>query len=258
MPDSQPQLTDGDFEGETDGHGEIEFKNVSFAYPGSPSPILKNINLKIHSGETVAIMGAMGCGKSSLVHLIRRFYDATADCVCVDGMDVRRYSIKALRQKVAIALQKSELFNQSISENIGWGDPDADDGALYADGRVAQADKFIHHIQDQYQTMVAEKGMSLSGGQRQRISIARAILKCGEILIFDDATSALDLNQAHPGCTKIIIAQRIASVRRADRIVVLENGCIVACGNHDELLKGCKTYRDIYDSQMGKEDQHGG
>lgn len=265
---SQPQLTDGDFEGETDVHGEIEFKNVSFAYPGSLSPILKNINLKIHSGETVAIMGATGCGKSSLVHLICRFYDATAGSVWVDGVDVRRYSLKALRQKVAIALQKSELFNQSISENIGWGDPDADDGALYAAGRVAQADEFIRHTPDQYQTMVAEKGMSLSGGQRQRISIARAILKCGEILIFDDATSALDLkteaelyealNQAHPGCTKIIVAQRIASVRRADRIVVLENGGIVACGSHDELLKSCKTYRDIYDSQMGKEDQHGG
>lgn len=265
---SQPQLQDGDFDGKTELHGQIEFRKVSFSYPGSNQVILKDIDLTIHPGETLAIMGATGCGKSSLVNLIPRFYDVTAGAVLVDGVDVRQYSQKALREKIAIALQKSELFNQTIAENIAWGNTDADENTLQAAARIAQADSFISKTPDGYQTMVAERGMSLSGGQKQRVSIARAMVKNAEILIFDDSTSALDLkteadlyaalNKANPGSTKIIVAQRIASVRRADRIVVLESGKIAACGNHEELLNSCKAYRDINDSQMGKEDQHGG
>ncbi|MGM9626443.1 MAG: ABC transporter ATP-binding protein [Eubacteriales bacterium] len=260
---SRPELEDGDFDGNTEIHGQIEFRDVSFAYPGSSQMILKHINLTIHPGETVAVMGATGCGKTSLINLIPRFYDVTEGEILVDGADVRTYNQQALRDKIAVSQQKSELFSQTIAENISWGKPGADIDAIRNAARAAQAESFIDNTADGYQTMVAERGMSLSGGQKQRVSIARAIVKEAEILIFDDSTSALDLKteadlyaalkETNPDCTKIIVAQRIASVRRADRIVVLENGSIAACGSHEELLESCKTYRDIYDSQMGKE-----
>ena len=263
---SAPELKDGSFDGSTDVRGRIEFRNVSFAYPGSAQTVLHDVNLTIEPGETLAILGATGCGKSTLVHLIPRFYDVTEGAVLVDGVDVRDYRQRDLRRKVAIALQRSELFSQTISENIAWGDADADTSAIQAAARVAQADDFIQSTPDGYDTMVAERGMSLSGGQKQRISIARAILKGAEILIFDDSTSALDLKteadlyaalkQSHPDSTKILIAQRIASVRRADRIAVLEGGTIAACGTHDQLMACCRTYRDIYDSQLGEEEHH--
>lgn len=264
---TEPQLKDGSFDGQTSLHGQIEFRDVSFSYPGSDQMVLKHINLTIHPGETVAIMGATGCGKSSLVDLIPRFYDASEGSVLVDDVDVREYDLHTLRSKISIALQKAELFHQSIGQNIAWGRDDAGSDALIAAAKVAQADEFIAKTPDGYETMVAERGASLSGGQKQRVSIARSIIKQGEILIFDDATSALDLKteanlytalkQTYPDCTKIIVAQRIASVRHADRIVVLENGSVSACGSHEELLKNCPAYRDIYDSQMGKEDLHG-
>ena len=241
---------------------------MSFAYPGSDQIILKNINLTIYPGETVAIMGATGCGKTSLVNLIPRFYDVTAGSVLVDGVDVREYRQQVLREKIAIALQKSELFSQSIQENISWGAPGADNDAIQKAALVAQANEFICRTPDGYETMVAERGMSLSGGQKQRLSIARAILKGTEILIFDDSTSALDLKteadlyralkESNPNSTKIMIAQRIASVRCADRIIVLDNGLVSACGTHEELMKNCKTYRDIYDSQMGEDGEMDG
>lgn len=265
--DSQPELKDGGFGGNTELHGQIEFRDVSFAYPGSNQVVLKNINLTIRQGETVAIMGATGCGKTSLVNLIPRFYDVTEGAVLIDGVDVREYEQQALRNKIAMALQKSELFSVPIQENIAWGRPWASKEIVVQAAKVAQADGFIESTTHGYDTMVAERGMSLSGGQRQRVSIARAIIKGAEIMIFDDSTSALDLKteadlyaalkDTNPDSTKIIIAQRIASVRRADRIVVLEGGSIVACGTHEELMVNCKTYRDIYDSQMGEEEYHG-
>lgn len=264
--ESQPELQDGTWRG-VGNSGQIEFRNVSFSYPGSNQMILKNINLTIHPGENVAIMGATGCGKSTLIHLIPRFYDVTEGTVLVDGVDVRDYNQKALREKIAISLQKSELFHQTIEENIAWGNPEADSAAIQHAAQIAQADAFISQTPDGFQTMVAERGTSLSGGQKQRVSIARAVVKNAPILIFDDSTSALDLKteadlyaalkQSYPNSTKIMVAQRIASVRHADRIVVLENGSIAACGSHEELLEGCKSYRDIYDSQMGKEEHHG-
>ena len=263
---SAPELKDGSFDGSTDVRGRIEFRNVSFAYPGSAQTVLHDVNLTIEPGETLAILGATGCGKSTLVHLIPRFYDVTEGAVLVDGVDVRDYRQRDLRRKVAIALQKSELFSQTIAENIAWGNADADTSAIQAAARVAQADDFIQSTPDGYDTMVAERGMSLSGGQKQRISIARAILKGAEILIFDDSTSALDLKteaelyaalkEVNPDSTKILIAQRIASVRRADRIAVLEGGTIAACGTHEALMASCRTYRDIYDSQLGEEEHH--
>lgn len=265
---NEPELKDGTFEGITEQRGEIEFCNVSFAYPGSSRIVLDHINLTIHKGETVAVMGATGCGKTSLINLISRFYDATEGMVLVDGVDVREYKQKALREKIAVALQKSELFGTSISENIAWGMPGAEAHAVKAAAVTAQADDFILSAPDGYHAIVAERGMSLSGGQRQRLSIARAVLKPAEILIFDDSTSALDLRteanlyealqRVHPQSTKIIIAQRIASVRRADRIVVLKNGRIAACGSHEELMKSCAVYQDIYHSQIGEEGETNG
>lgn len=264
--DSRPELENGHFTGDTRVHGQIEFRNVSFAYPGNSQIILKHIDLTIRPGETVAVMGATGCGKTSLVNLIPRFYDVTEGAVLVDGVDVREYDQKVLRDRVAVVLQKSELFSAPIRENIAWGRTEASQEEICRAAKTAQADGFIQAAPEGYETMVAERGMSLSGGQKQRISIARAVLKDAEILIFDDSTSALDLKteaelydalqKASPDSTKLIIAQRIASVRRADRIVVLEQGSIAACGTHEELLKSCQTYRDIYDSQMGEEDCH--
>ena len=261
--DSEPELEDGAFDGRTNIQGEIEFRDVSFAYPGSSQNVLSHINLKIHKGETVAIMGATGCGKTSLVSLIPRFYDAGIGTVLVDGVDVREYRQEALRDKIAVAMQKSELFSMTIGENIAWGLPGTNAASLKAAAAIAQADDFISSTPDGYRAVVAERGMSLSGGQKQRISIARAVLKPAEIFIFDDSTSALDLKTeanlyqalkaSHPDSTKIIIAQRIASVRTADRIVVLENGGILACGTHEELLESCQIYQDIYHSQIGEE-----
>lgn len=263
--DAQPDLKDGTFDGDTSIHGKIEFRDVSFTYPGSSQVVLSHINLTIQPGETVAIMGATGCGKTSLVNLIPRFYDVQEGEILVDGVNVQEYRQHALRSKIAIALQKSELFSASIKENILWGNPSAAEAQVGRAAQIAQADDFIKSSSDGYDTPVAERGMSLSGGQKQRISIARAILKSAEILIFDDSTSALDLKteaalydslqKQNPHSTKLIVAQRIASVRRADRIVVLNNGSIAACGTHEELLDCCEIYRDIYDSQIGREEE---
>lgn len=260
---SGPELKDGEFDGKTDIHGKIEFRDVSFAFPGTGQNVLKHISLTIQPGETIAIMGATGCGKTALVSLIPRFYDAAEGTVLVDDVDVREYHQKELREKVAITLQKSELFSVSIRENVAWGSEKAADEEIRASAVIAQADDFVRTTAQGYDTPVAERGMSLSGGQKQRLSIARAVLKKAEILIFDDSTSVLDLKteaklyealrRTRPESTKILIAQRIASVRLADRIVILNNGSIEACGTHDELLQSCKTYQDIYSSQMGEE-----
>lgn len=260
---SEPELIDGTFDGETKVQGVIEFRDVSFAYPKSSRNVLSHINLKIQKGETVAFIGATGCGKTSLVNLIPRFYDVTGGMILVDGINVKEYRQETLRAKIAIALQKSELFSTTIGENIAWGLPEADDTAIKGAASIAQADDFISSTSDQYKTAVAERGMSLSGGQKQRISIARAVLKPAEIFIFDDSSSALDLKteanlyqalkKSHPDSTKIIVAQRIASVRTADRIVVLENGSISATGTHKELMETCQIYQDIYHSQIGEE-----
>lgn len=262
--DSRSELQDGSLNENPDCRGTIEFRDVSFAYPGSGQAVLEHISLKVNQGETIAIMGATGCGKTSLIHLIPRFYDATSGTVLVDGVDVKEYRQKELREKIAITLQKSELFSMSIKENISWGRIDAADADIKSAAVTAQADDFITSTAEGYDTPVAERGMSLSGGQKQRLSIARAVLKAAEILIFDDSTSALDLKteanlyealqQSYPESTKIIVAQRITSVRRADRIVVMDNGRIAAVGTHEELRKNCQIYQDICHSQIGEEE----
>lgn len=250
--------------------GSVSFKNVSFVYSDNGKRVLRRINLDIAPGETVGIIGATGCGKTSLVSLIPRFYDAASGKVLVDGVDVRAYDLAELRQKVTVCLQKSELFSTTIRDNIAIGDPSASEEEIYAAARAAQADDFIRQQPEGYDTPVAEGGMSLSGGQRQRIAISRALLKKGEILIFDDSTSALDLRteaalyaavrEQYADVTKIIIAQRVASVKNADRIVVLDNGTIAACGSHEQLLQTSAVYRDIYDSQLkdSEETEKGG
>ena len=240
--------------------GSVEFKNVTFGYPGAGDVVLRNVNLRVNAGETLGILGATGSGKSTLVNLIPRFYDATEGEVLVDGVNVKQYTQKALRSGIAYALQKSELFSQSIAQNLRWGDADANDEQLRKAADAAQASEFILASPDGFDTAVAEKGMSLSGGQKQRLSITRALLKNARILIFDDSTSALDLKtearlydalrREYSDVTKIIIAQRIASVRGADRIAVIDKGEIVACDSHEKLMQSCEIYQDIYRSQL--------
>ena len=259
-----PESAEGASAKAEDGsRGTVRFENVSFAYPDTGTEILHDISFRVNHGETLAIIGATGCGKTSLVSLIPRFYDATEGRVLVDGIDVRAYDPIALREKVTVCLQKSELFSTTIRDNILLGRPDASEEEVRAAAESAQADAFILQQPDGYDTPVAERGMSLSGGQRQRIAIARALLKRGEILIFDDSTSALDLkteaalyaalDRDYADVTRIIIAQRIASVRSADRILVLDGGTIAASGTHEELMASSPVYRDIYDSQLREE-----
>ncbi len=260
----EPAISDPQIEkipADTEGKGKIEFRNVSFAYPNMRNErVLENINLTINPGETFAILGATGCGKSSLVNLIPRLYDVTEGSVLVDGIDVRDYKVEGLREKVAIALQKSEIFSTSIEENIRWGKSDATDAEVENAAQAAQAWEFISTRPAGMKTQVSQGGHSLSGGQKQRLAISRALVKNAEILIFDDSTSALDLKteaklyaalkKDYKDVTKIIIAQRIASVKDADRIAVLDGGRIVACGSHLELMESNGIYRDIYYSQL--------
>lgn len=259
--EADPVIADGNFTGSTPENGTVEFRNVSFRYPGVQSGnVLSGVNFRVNKGETVAVLGATGCGKTSLVSLIPRFYDATEGEVLVDGVDVREYKLDELRHKIGFVLQKSELFSETIEQNIRWGDPDATDEEVKRAAEIAQADKFISGFTDGYKDMITEKGSSLSGGQKQRLSIARAIVKNPEILIFDDSMSALDLatdaklqqtlREKLKGTTVIMIAQRVASVMRADKIAVIDNGTIVAFDNHNNLMKTCDVYRDIYNSQM--------
>ncbi|MBQ6646799.1 MAG: ABC transporter ATP-binding protein, partial [Clostridia bacterium] len=259
---SAPVIRDGDARDIPLRGGSIEFRDVSFTYPGHNHEVLKNISFRVEPGQTFAVIGATGSGKSTLVSLIPRFYDAARGSVLVDGEDVKRYALHDLRERVAFVLQKSELFSTTIRQNISIGREGASDEEIRHAAQAAQADEFISAQPEQYDTPVAEAGMSLSGGQKQRIAISRALLKNAEILVLDDATSALDLgteaklfkalDAQYSRVTKIIIAQRIATVMRADRIAVLDRGRIVGTGNHDELLQGCAVYKEIYDSQLRK------
>ena len=257
----QPVIADGGFDGNTGIKGKVELRNVSFAYPGmKDEKVIDNVSLVINPGETLAILGSTGCGKTSLVNLIPRFYDASEGQVLVDDVDVREYKLHALRDKIAVALQKSEIFSASIGENIRWGKPAADEEEIRQAALTAQAMEFIESRPEGMETQVTQGGNSLSGGQRQRLAISRAVLKSAEILILDDSTSALDLKteaklyealkKEHASMTKIIIAQRIASVKDVDRIVVLDNGRVAACGTHAELLESSDIYQDIYNSQL--------
>lgn len=256
-----PAIKSGTYNKETAVKGKVEFKNVSFAYPGMDNEnVIENFNLVINQGETIGILGATGCGKSSLVNLIPRFYDVTKGEVLIDDVNVKDYDLQVLRDKVSIALQKPEIFSTTIAENIAWGDDSADIEKIRQAADIAQATEFIDNRTDGMDTQVSQGGHSLSGGQKQRVAISRAVLKNSEILIFDDATSALDLKTEADlyselsvkkyDVTRIIIAQRIASVKNADRIVVMDNGRLADVGSHSELIKTSEIYKDIYESQL--------
>jgi ATP-binding cassette subfamily B protein len=256
-----PAIKSGTYNKETAVKGKVEFKNVSFAYPGMDNEnVIENFNLVINPGETIGILGATGCGKSSLVNLIPRFYDVTKGEVLIDDVNVKDYDLQVLRDKVSIALQKPEIFSTTIAENIAWGDSSADSEKIRQAADIAQATEFIDNRTDGMDTQVSQGGHSLSGGQKQRVAISRAVLKNSEILIFDDATSALDLKTEADlyselsvkkyDVTRIIIAQRIASVKNADRIVVMDNGRLADVGSHSELIKTSEIYKDIYESQL--------
>jgi len=258
--ESEPVIKGGDVR-EADEKGTVRFENVSFAYPGSSGvDVLSNISFEVKKGETVAVIGSTGCGKTSLVSLIPRFYDTTEGNVYVDGINVKDWDTDALRRKISFVLQKSELFSGTVRDNITIGTEDASDEEVLRAAEIAQADTFVSKMPNKYYTYVAEKGTSLSGGQKQRIAIARGVLRRPEIIIFDDSTSALDLSteakvqqgirEGLEGTTVIMIAQRIASVRNADKIAVIENGSLVAFDSHDNLMESCDTYKDIYASQM--------
>ena len=265
--DFEPSLTeraDCDKEARVE-HGSIEFKHVSFAYddgdddPTNDTIILRDISFKINPGETVGILGATGCGKTSMVSLIPRLYDVREGQVLVDGIDVRDYSLYHLREGVGMVLQYNTLFSGTIAENLRWGDADASDADIVRFSEYAQADSFVSTFSDGYDRMVEQGGSNLSGGQKQRLCIARALLKKPKILILDDSTSAVDtatekrINEAFAtelkDTTKLIISQRIGSVKNADRIIVMDDGRISDIGTHDELMERSDVYREIYYSQ---------
>lgn len=243
--------------------GTIKFENVSFHYPESEKDILKNISFEIKQGETIAIVGSTGCGKSTLVNLLVRFYDVSEGKILVDNRDVRDFKQKDLRNIISICLQKAELFSGSIKENIAFGNEDASDDEINKVASISQAEDFINSKPQGIDSYVGEQGNELSGGQKQRVSIARALLKKPQIIIFDDSTSALDLvteaklhkalKKEMPNTTKIIIAQRIATAKNADKIIVLDNGNINGFDTHENLMKNNLIYQDIYSSQLKRE-----
>jgi len=245
--------------------GRVEFKNVSFSYENdSDEKVLEHINFTAKPGQTIGIIGATGSGKTTLVQMIPRLYDATEGQVLVDGVDVREYSLEHLREGVGMVLQKNVLFSGTIEENLRWGDENATDEEIRAMAESAQADSFVQSFTNGYQTDMGQGGVNVSGGQKQRLCIARALLKKPKILILDDSTSAVDtateakirecFQTTLKATTKLIIAQRIGSVEGADEIIVLDDGKIIGMGTHDELLKNCEAYQEIYYSQRDREE----
>ena len=246
---------------ETDTQGYLEFDNVTFAYPGeTESPVLHNISFKAKPGETIAFIGSTGSGKSTLVQLIPRFYDVTLGKILVDGVDVREYNLKALRQKIGFIPQKALLFTGTIAENLRYGKEEASQEELSQAAEVAQAKDFIESREERFETHLAEGGSNLSGGQKQRLSIARAVVKKPDIYIFDDSFSALDyktdavlrrrLKEVTGQATVLIVAQRVGTIMDADQIIVLDQGEIVGRGKHEELMETNDIYREIADSQL--------
>ncbi|MFR1284692.1 MAG: ABC transporter ATP-binding protein [Bifidobacterium pseudocatenulatum] len=267
--DTDPMVADGvKTAGKPGMEGEIEFRNVSFAYPDSRQAMLEGVNFTAKKGETVAFIGSTGSGKSSLINLVPRFYDATQGEVLVDGVDVRDYTLKALRDKIGYVPQQSFLFKGTIASNVAYGDTERNDADVKTACDVAQATEFIDKKDKKYDSGIAQGGSNVSGGQKQRLSIARAVYRHPEILIFDDSFSALDfktdravrdaLAKEAKDSTKLIVAQRIGTIMDADRIVVLDDGKVVGQGTHSELLENCDVYRQIAQSQLSEDELNGG
>ncbi len=260
---TQSDIVDGPDADAAVTRGEVAFDHVSFAYPGQSGNVLSDITFTARAGETVAILGSTGSGKSTLISLIPRLYDVSAGSVRIDGRDVRAYHLNTLRGAIGVALQESVLFTGTIEENLRWGDENASPEEIRHAAAIAQADPFVEKLADGYQTELGQRGVNLSGGQKQRLCIARALAKRPRILILDDSTSAVDLateaeiqkglRGAFGDMTVFIIAQRISSVMDADRILVMENGRVIDSGKHEELKKRCEVYREIVVSQLGEE-----
>ena len=265
--DTDITIKDGSLDGDTKEKGTVEFKNVSFAYPDAAANVVENISFKANKGETIAFIGATGCGKSTVINLIPRFYDVTDGEVLVDGINVKDYKQNELRNKIGYVSQKAILFSGDVESNVAYGDngkKDATPDEVKEAVKIACADDFVENLKDKYHGYVAQGGDNFSGGQKQRLSIARAIAKKAEILIFDDSFSALDyktdrklrtaLKKQCSDTTKIIVAQRIGTIRDADLIIVLDGGKIAGKGTHSELMKSCEEYRQIAYSQLSKEE----
>lgn len=263
--DTKARIVDGkETQGKPGMKGEIEFRDVSFRYPDADGDVIHHISFTAHHGQTVALIGATGCGKSSIINLIPRLYDATSGQVLVDGVDVRDYTQDALRSKIGFVPQKAFLFSGTVSSNVGYGEDNASGAAIRKAVSIAQAAEFVESPEVGYSGTVAQGGSNFSGGQKQRLSIARAVARDPEILVFDDSFSALDyktdhalrqaLRQQTGGTTNIIVAQRIGTIRDADCILVIEDGAIVGKGTHRELMESCKVYQEIAYSQLSKEE----
>lgn len=263
--DTKARIVDGkETQGKPGMKGEIEFRDVSFRYPDADGDAIHHISFTAHHGQTVALIGATGCGKSSIINLIPRLYDATSGQVLVDGVDVRDYTQDALRSKIGFVPQKAFLFSGTVSSNVGYGEDKASGAAIRKAVAIAQAAEFVESPEVGYSGTVAQGGSNFSGGQKQRLSIARAVARDPEILVFDDSFSALDyktdrtlrqaLRQQTGGTTNIIVAQRIGTIRDADCILVIEDGAIVGKGTHRELMESCKVYQEIAYSQLSKEE----
>ena len=263
--DTRARIVDGkETQGKPGMKGEIEFRDVSFRYPAADGDAIHHISFTAHHGQTVALIGATGCGKSSIINLIPRLYDATSGQVLVDGVDVRDYTQDALRSKIGFVPQKAFLFSGTVSSNVGYGEDNASGAAIRKAVAIAQAAEFVESPEVGYSGTVAQGGSNFSGGQKQRLSIARAVARDPEILVFDDSFSALDYKTDHAlrqalreqtsGTTNIIVAQRIGTIRDADCILVIEDGAIVGKGTHRELMESCKVYQEIAYSQLSKEE----
>lgn len=262
--DSKNEIVSGSYSDELDGTASVVFENVSFKYPGADDYVLKNINFTAKEGETVAFIGSTGSGKSTIINLIPRMYDVTEGRVLVDGVDVKEYDIEALNRKIGFIPQRSVLFSGSVRSNVNFGDNNADDETIKQALSIAQASNFVSKMENGIDSKISQGGTNISGGQKQRISIARAIARKPEIFIFDDSFSALDYKtdkklrsslKKHTGnVTKFIVAQRIGTIKEADKIIVLENGEVVGMGTHDVLLKTCPVYQEIALSQLSQEE----
>ncbi len=261
---TQPSVKGGDFHGDTETKGEIEFRNVSFKYPDADEYVLRDISFTAHKGETVAFIGSTGSGKSTLINLVPRFYDATEGEIYIDGVNIRDYSLDALNKKIGYVSQRAVIFKGDVQSNVNFGDNDADPALIEKAIEIAQAKSFVDNMPNGISSEIAQNGANISGGQKQRLAIARAVCRDPEIYIFDDSFSALDfktdktlrqaLRQETSDATNLIVAQRIGTIMDADKIIVLEQGEMVGMGTHRELIKNCEVYREIALSQLSKEE----